>query len=150
MKKNHSILVMAILISFVFIGPILGNSEELVCKKTIALSSGETVCDLSGEWNYEFVSRGDTRTQTGPGFVDVIRVTQQGNSFQGIRMLGGSSYTPKGQVALEGELDKNGIIKLMHRATPFTTGSVTNAKISKDGNKIELESNSFLVELSRK
>jgi hypothetical protein len=148
MGRNPSILVMAIFISLVIIGHSLGNSEELICKKTIALSSGEAVCDLSGEWNYEFVSRGDMRAHIGPGFIDVITISQQGNSFTGIRNRG-SDYAPKGQVALEGKIDKNGITKFLHTATPLSSGSC-KANLSKDGNKIECETVLYYIELTRK
>jgi hypothetical protein len=144
--RTKIVLYCSLLMFFICI--VQGNTEELNCNKTITVSSGEAVCDLTGKWNYEFVSRGEMRSNIGPGFLDVLEVTQQGNSFKGIRMQG-APYASKGQVAIEGELDKNGINKLFHAATPYSTGAV-KAKINKDGNKIEIDTTDFFVEISRK
>jgi len=79
---------------------------------------------------------------------DVLKITQQGESFIGIRTIG-SQWVPKGSMAIEGALDKNGFKKLI-----FIGGDGPNSvkgKISKDGKTIEIQrTNFFDGELTRK
>ena len=77
-----------------------------------------------------------------------MKITQQGNSFEGIRMIG-AQFFPKGEVAVEGELDRDGFKKLNFK----TARGYHNhkGKISKDGNRIEFNERSLYdVELTRK
>jgi hypothetical protein len=61
----------------------------------------------------------------------------------------GNQFLSKGATAIEGELDKNGFKKLLYSGNA-NSGSA-KGKISKDGNKIEIQYYSnFIVELTRK
>jgi hypothetical protein len=120
-------------------------ADEQGWKKTITLPSGEMICDLNGEWDSIWVGRGEY--QVLGLFRDVVKITQQGNSFTGIRTIG-SQYNPKGSVFIDGELDKNGFKKLMYHSPLFTGPYKGN--LSKDGSKIEVNNSMFEFELNRK
>jgi dienelactone hydrolase len=114
-------------------------------KKTTVLPNGEMVWDLNGEWDLLWTGRGEFQAM-GP-VRDVIKVTQQGTTFGGVRMIG-NPFVAKGTLAMEGELDKNGFKKFMFYA-PNQEGSY-QGKISNDGNLIEFDTNAGHVELKRK
>jgi hypothetical protein len=143
-KTGFRLFCLAAMVFILFIAQ--AQTEEQGWKKTITLPSGEVVCDLNGEWDWVWTGRGPV---VGAGSNrDVIKITQQGNSFKGIHMKGYQSAL-KGSVAIEGELDKNGFKKLIY--TGVGTSNTFNGKISKDGNKIEFRSpNSFVVEMTRR
>jgi hypothetical protein len=143
-KTGLRLLFLAAMVSILFITQ--AQTEEQGWKKTLTLPSGEVVCDLNGEWASLWQGRGEYQ---GLGRIpNVIKITQQGNFFEGIRMIE-TSFFPKGSVVLTGELDKDGFKKLL-----FNSGALSGSyegKISKDGNKIEFEPNkSFYFELTRK
>ncbi len=125
--------------------------EEKGWKKSITLSSGEVVCDLNGVWDYEFIGRGEllVTSHSGRPFFDVIEITQDGSTFKGIR-LRGSAYAAKGEVAVEGEVDRDGIKKMYHKMGGNLSSGLFKSELSKDGNKIEINQRNFIVELSRK
>ena len=145
MFLSISIIILAIVIIY---SP--AYAEEKGWKKSIKLPSGEVVCDLNGLWNYEFNGRGELRTSgwSGGTVTDAIEITQEGSFFKGVR-LRGNQFGEKGQVAVEGEMDKNGIKRMHHQLYGRTNGSF-KAELSKDGNSIEINDPNFTVELSRK
>jgi hypothetical protein len=156
-KKIFSGLVCFIAL-IIFVSTLHGQDS----KKTIILPSGEVVCDLNGEWDalYE-LKLGN--------FPDMVKITQQGGSFVGIKMIG-THYVPKGEVAIKGELDKNGVkeavVTLVTANVSHSSGSggrlgrqmeatptACNCKgqISEDGNKIILHGcETVRVTLTRK
>jgi hypothetical protein len=143
-KTGFRLLCLAAMISFLFIAQ--AQTEEQGWKKTITLPSGEVVCDLNGEWDYLWYGRGES--QMGGRVRDVVKITQQGNSFEGIRMIG-NQYNLKGSMTIEGELDTNGFKRLLFKATGMV--GQCEGKISKDGNKIEFyRLNFFEVEMTRR
>ena len=89
------------------------------------------VCDLNGEWDQVFYGRGEYAAVSGR---NIVKITQQGNSFEGIRMKD-TSWFHKGTVVIEGELDGNGFKKLMYHGSDMS--GPYEGKLSKDGNKIE-------------
>jgi hypothetical protein len=135
-----SILILTILIIFS-----TAYTEEKGWKKTITLPNGEVVCDLNGTWDYEFNGLTELKTWS---VTDVIEIKQEGGSFKGIR-LRGNQFAEKGQVAVEGEMDKNGIKRMYHQLFG-PANDFFKAKLSKDGKKIEINDLRFTVELSRK
>jgi hypothetical protein len=143
-KTGFRLLALAAMVSILFIAP--AQSEEQGWKKTITLPSGEVVCDLNGEWDLLWGGRGEMlmfgRQRS------VVKITQQGDSFQGIRTMG-NALVSKGTVAMEGELDKNGFKRLIFYGA---AGNVIQykGKISKDGNMIEFDDTSGYFELTRK
>ena len=144
-KTGYRLLVLVAMVSFLFIAQ--AWTEEQGWKKTITLPNGEVVCDLNGEWDVVWIGRGEFM-QFG-SVKNRWKITQQGNSFRGIRMIGGPDV-PKDSLVIEGELDKNGFTKVIY-LLPQGTPVLPTAKISKDGNTIELkQSVAFEVELTRR
>jgi len=152
MLKNTGfrVLCLAAMVSFLFVAQT--RAEEQGWKKTLTLPGGEVVCDLNGEWDLSWVGRGEA--QPVGRLSDVVKITQQGNSFEGIRMVGnvgnwGHQWGTKGEKAIEGELDKNGLMNLIY----YQGGSWLRSdkgKISKDGNVIEFMNKYGFIELTRK
>jgi hypothetical protein len=134
------ILILTILIIFS-----TAYTEEKGWKKTITIPNGEVVCDLNGTWDYEFNGLTELKTWS---VTDVIEIKQEGGSFKGVR-LSGNRHGEKGQVAVEGEMDKNGIKTMYHQLFGAANGFF-KAELSKDGKKIEINDHRFTVELSRK
>jgi hypothetical protein len=152
MLKKTGIWLCAILIMFTIVIVLYSPNlaEEKGWKKSITLPSGEVVCDLNGTWDYEFNGRGELKTSgwSGGTITDAIEIKQEGSSFKGVR-LRGNQFAEKGQVAVEGEMDKNGIKRMYHQLYGRTNGSF-KAELSKDGKKIEINDPNFTVELLRK
>jgi hypothetical protein len=120
-------------------------------KKTITLPSGEAVCDLNGEWDALYENLG--AFQWVGNIKDMLKITQQGGSFVGVKMIG-SVYVPKDAVSIKGELDKNGIKNVrvvLSPASPYDEVSECKAQISEDGNKIIIDGGERIrVTLTRK
>jgi uncharacterized protein (DUF3820 family) len=149
-KTRFRLLCLAAMVSILFIAQ--AQTEEQGWKMTISLPSGEVVCDLNGEWDYLLMGRGEGLPIGRIG--DVVKITQQGDSFEGIRMIGsignwGHGGGNKGSKAIEGELDKNGFKKLLFYAGGDYIGSY-NGKISKEENLIEFNIGWAFIELTRK
>jgi hypothetical protein len=102
------------------------------------------IWDLNGEW--------DALYDMGMGiFTDIVRITQQGGSFVGVKMIG-TVWVPKDAVSITGELDKNGFKKVRVVQTTLS-GAVLDCKgqISGDGNKITIDGGDMVrVILTRK
>jgi hypothetical protein len=124
-----------------------GQTEEQGWKKTITLPSGEVVCDLNGKWDLEFTPRGELKMMIGNRITDLLNISQEGNTYKGVRLIG-NQWNPKGQVVIEGELDKNGIKTLTYNANGLE--GQFKANLSKDGNMIEFRGVDFFMELTRK
>ena len=117
----------------IFISTLHGQGS----KKTITLPSGEVVCDLNGEWDALYENLG--AHQWVGNIKDMLKITQQGGSFVGVKMIG-TSYVPKDAVSIKGELDKNGIKKVrLVLQTSIDEGIECKGQISEDGNKIIID-----------
>jgi hypothetical protein len=117
----------------IFISTLHGQGS----KKTITLPSGEVVCDLNGEWDMLCENLG-AYSWVG-NLKDMLKITQQGGSFVGVKMIG-TSYVPKDAVSIKGELDKNGIKKVrLVLQTSIDEGIECKGQISEDGNKIIID-----------
>jgi len=110
------------------------STTEKGVKKTITLPNGDVVWDLNGEWD----SLGENY---GPwslfgSFRNVVKITQTGSSFVGIRMHD-APWLPAGTWAIRGELDKNGFknVQIGSGAGPIDA----KGKISEDGNKFVVD-----------
>ncbi len=112
-------------------------------KKTITLPNGEVICDLNGEWDalYEHQRLGKS--------TDILKITQRGGSFEGVKMIGGV-YVPKDAVSIKGELNKEGIAKVQVVMRVFYSGDPgkmtetqqladCKGQISEDGNKVVID-----------
>ena len=110
------------------------QTAEKGSKKTITLPSGEVIHDLNGEWDAFFECYGPW-SQYG-SYPNIIKITQTGSSFVGIRMMNDPYYS-KGWEAPRGELDKSGFKKIEWK----TNLGVLDAKgqISEGGNKVIID-----------
>jgi hypothetical protein len=143
-KTGLVVLGLVLLVSVLFI--LEAQSEEKGWKKTVTLPNGEVVCDLSGQWDYEFQGKGELKSIG--RIVDIYEISQQEGSFKGIS-LKGTEWKLKGSLVIEGALDKNGISMFKWYGPAGLDGSY-QAKLSKDGNLIEWRGSDFFVELTRK
>jgi len=102
--------------------------------KTIKLANGDMVWNLYGEWNVLIEPYGEW---IGESYEQILTITQDGGSFMAVRMKDDISGNKKGSLAMQGELDKNGIKKL----TLYTVVGDLEVKgtISEDGNKMIID-----------
>ncbi|MGE5849849.1 MAG: lipocalin-like domain-containing protein [Candidatus Methylomirabilota bacterium] len=112
----------------------------------VQLPSGETVWDLSGDWEATIENYG---LNVGAGtYPNVYRITQTGSAFQAIRLrdipppAGGKA----GSLSLQGELEKNGFKRV---DIVLGRGDVLPSKglISGDGKKIFID-DGFMVRVT--
>jgi hypothetical protein len=144
-KKTFLALICFISLT-IFISTLHGQGS----KKTITLPSGEVVCDLNGEWDALYESLGAWKWAGNKDLKDVLKITQQGGSFVGVKTIGGG-YVPKDAVSIKGELDKNGIKMVRVVLMQGEDGEECKAQISEDGNKIIIDgSKRVRVTLTRK
>ncbi len=97
--------------------------------KTIKLLNSEDVLDISGEWDAQIENYGPW-SEYGT-YKYIIKITQEGTSFVGIRL------TSPVKEAFRGELDTDGIkkVQLLTGMGPLEA----KGQISEDGNKIILD-----------
>lgn len=102
--------------------------------KKLKLPNGQEVVDISGEWDAELENYGPwSRFGT---YTNVIKITWEGNSFVGTRMLI-DKFNLSNTEAFRGEMDKDGITKLQ-----WMTGKGpmdTKGEIIEGGNKIIID-----------
>ena len=135
LKKSVILLAAMIPMAFLLYG---AYAQTTASKKTITLPNGDVVFDLNGEWDVLGENYGPW-SQFGSSR-NVIKITQTGSSFFGIRMHD-SPWLPAGSMAIQGELEKNGFknVRLGSGAGPLDA----EGNISEDGN-------SFLVDDGQK
>jgi len=112
----------------------------------LQLPSGETVWDLSGDWDTLIENYGPgARHGTGP---NVYRITQTGGAFQAIRLRDNPPPTvgKAGSPSLQGELEKDGFKRV---DIVRGRGDVVPSKghISEDGKKIFID-DGFMVKVT--
>jgi hypothetical protein len=114
----------------------------------VQLPSGETVWDLTGDWD-AFVENleGWARTGIHP---NVYRITQTGNTFTGIRLKTNPppSIARAGTPSLRGDLEKNGFKEVTLIAADGGSWP-SKGQISEDGKKIVIETTVARVTLTR-
>ena len=120
---------------------------------TVTLSNGEVVYKLDGEWG------GVLKVSYEGKFEDIIKISQDGNTFVGIH-INGHKYLSAGDEAIKGELEKNGFKsvfvnpggKLSHSGIEGWIPAT--GKISENCNKIitkaKVEGVNFKLTLNRK
>jgi len=106
--------------------------------KTVKLPTGEEVFDISGEWDV-YVENLNALSIFGT-YQQVFKITQEGNSFTGIRLKDNPPPSPgkAGSTCMQGEVDKNGIKKI-ELITSAGARLPSVCKISEDGNKINID-----------
>ncbi len=115
----------------------------------VQLPSGETVWDLSGDWEAVIEHSGpDARLGT---FTNVHRFTQTGNAFSAVRVKDNPPPAPgrAGNPVWRGELGKEGF-KRMEMISGHGSVSPIKGRISDDGKTIVIEDGwSIKVTLTR-
>lgn len=114
----------------------------------VQLPSGETVWDLSGDWD-AFIENLGSYALSGI-YPNVFRITQTGSTFSATRMKDNPSPSigRAGSPSLRGELDKNGFKEVWG----IDAGGASwpgKGKISEDGKKIVIETDLSRVTLTR-
>jgi len=104
-------------------------------KKSVTLPSGEVVCDLNGEW--EAIVKNYGLGESLGTYPQIYKITQEGSSFVGIRMQSEPFGSAKDSQAIQGQLDKSGITKVM--ILTETARLESKGQISEDGNKIIID-----------
>jgi hypothetical protein len=109
-------------------------------KKTITLPSGEVVCNLNGEWDalIERYLLFTAPKEVVAGYKDIIKITQKGNEFVGIRLIG-MEWLGKGTEAIRGKLDRNEFKEIQLLFKPSSGWQDCNGEMSKDCNKMVLD-----------
>jgi hypothetical protein len=127
---KKTFLVLICLISLIIFVSILHGQDS----KTITLPNGEVVWDLNGEWDTYVDNYGPYTS--GTKYPQINKITQTGSSFRSIRMID-DPHNQKGSQSLQGEIDKNGIIKVTIFA--LLGPEESKGQISNDGNKIVID-----------
>jgi hypothetical protein len=114
----------------------------------LQLPSGETVWDLSGDWD-AFIENLGSYAQYGI-YPSVLRITQTGSTISATRMKDNPSPSTgrAGSPSLQGELEKNGFKEVWG----IDSGGASwpgKGKISEDGKKIVIETDLSRVTLTR-
>ena len=102
---------------------------------TVTLSNGEVVYKLDGEWSCVFKATGEVGK-----IEDIIKISQDGNTFIGIH-TNGHKYLSAGDEAIKGELEKNGFKSVYVNAATIHSFEAkgwepATGKISENCNKI--------------
>jgi hypothetical protein len=122
--------------------PSTAYSKRVVLKSgmpnTITLPNGEVVYDLNGEWDAVYHATTTFGTEDTQSMKDIVRITQEGNQFVGIKVIG-DSWLRKNQEGVKGELKKNRFGKVYVFRETFATWVPGKGEISEDGNKIVIE-----------
>jgi hypothetical protein len=114
----------------------------------VQLPNGETVWDLSGDWDTFHENFGE-KARFG-NYPNAFRITQTGNEFSAIRVKDNPPPSPgqAGSPSLRGELAKTGFSKVWivdSGGTPWES----KGQISEDGKKIVIEAEPYRVTLTR-
>ena len=114
----------------------------------VQLPTGETVWDLSGDWD-AFVENYGMRARFGV-YPNVFRITQTGSEFSAIRMKDNPPPSPgrAGSPSLRGELAKAGFNKVWI----VDSGGIpweSKGQVSEDGKRIVIEAEPYRVTLTR-
>ena len=125
------LIVLLVCLCFVTVQAQMDSPLKKGMPNTVVLSNGEVIYDLSGEWDAIY----DNKEHGGIN-EDIVKVTQKGNEFVGIKLIG-NQWVPKGSETIKGELEKDGFKSF---STYTVEGWVwSTAKISDKCNKIEIE-----------
>jgi hypothetical protein len=125
------------------------QTAQPAAMKTVKLSNGQEVFDISGEWDVLVENYGEwERFGTYPQLAQVT-IKESDGSFHGIRLMDNPQPGRKaGSFLMVGELDKNGITRL---ELPVGEKIPNTWKISENGNKINVDvPNKAKVTLTRK
>jgi hypothetical protein len=135
MRKIILIMIFANALLFNFAashGAEIANPLKAGMPNTVTLSNGDVVYDLNGDWDAIYDNK-----QFGGKNKDVVKITQEGNKFVGIKLIG-NQWVGKGKETIRGELEGDGF-KSFNTFTVAYGWTSSNGKISGGGNKIATE-----------
>jgi len=138
MKRRNTIWAVCLIVLLAWAGLAFAQTAKPTAMKTVKLSNGQEVFDISGEWDTAVENLG-AKSKYG-AYPQVFKITQDGNSFTGIRMKDNPppAYGKAGSKCIQGKVDKNGIKKL-EIITGVGQYLPAVSKISEDGNKITID-----------
>jgi hypothetical protein len=135
MKTKITIVLLCIAAALAWTG-VVGAQTAPPAQK-VQLPSGETVWDLSGDWE-AFIENYGPWEQFGT-YTNVYRITQTGTTFSAIRLKDSPPPSPNraGSPGLRGELEKNGFkeVNIVAGGAPI----LSKGQISEDGKKMVIE-----------
>jgi len=136
MARKISILLAVLIVIVSFLCVAQAQKEEKKGKKTIALPNGEVIWDISGEWDGFIQFYGTWAGQCGGTMDEKVKITQDGNSFVGTRMID-EWRSPKGSTILRGDLAKEGFKNVFYVGCGGNL--MAGVQISEDGNEMEID-----------
>jgi hypothetical protein len=136
MKTRSTIWLMCVAVVLAWTG--VAGAQTATSVPKIQLPSGETVWDLSGDWDV-FVENYGIYAESGM-YPNVFRITQTGSTFTGIRVKDSPSPSRgrAGSPSLRGELDPSGFKQVWNIDSGGTPWECTG-QIDADGKKIVLD-----------
>jgi hypothetical protein len=138
MIRKLAIWMVCFVVVIAWMGLVLAQTANPETIKTVKLSNGQEVFDISGEWDV-VVEHYDSWAHFGT-FPQLYKITQEGTFFTGIRLKDSPPPTTgkAGAKCMQGEVDKSGVKKLeIISGGGFILPS--NCKISENGNKINID-----------
>lgn len=141
MKKISVTQVIAFTFLLVLVSIAIAQTAGKGWEKTVTLSSGEVILDMSGEWDVHDEFYGPFSSfDPSP---EIVTITQKGTKFTAIKQIG-SKWVPKGAETLKGELGKDGFKKIYYYVGALAMdGSFVweecEWKISADGNTVNID-----------
>ena len=138
MKRRITIWAVCLIVLLAWTGLAFAQTAKPTAMKTVKLSNGQEVFDISGEWD-AYVENLNAFSMYG-AYQQVFKITLEGNSFTGIRLKDNPPQSPAkaGSPCMQGEVDKNGVNKI----EVISGGGYilpSSCKISEDGNKINID-----------
>jgi hypothetical protein len=131
MARRIGILLMALIATVSFLHVTYAQMAEKGWEKTVTLTSGEVILDMSGEWD-SLYERYGLLSRLG-SYPDILTITQDGNTFVAVKQIG-SEHVPKGAETIKGILDKDGFKEVqIYRIEDWAP---CTCEISENGNKI--------------
>ncbi len=148
MKRRIAIWMLCLVVIVAWTGFVHAQIAKTGTMKTIKLSSGEEVYDLSGVWD-AFVENYGGQARFGI-YPQVFRITQTGNAFNAIRLKNNPAPSPgrAGSPSLRGELGTNGF-QAVWMISGGGESRLSKGQISEDGKRIVIDSGMNRVTLTR-
>ena len=125
------VIIFLICLAFAAVQAQMDNPLKKGMPNTVTLSAGDVVYDLNGEWDTVI-----DNAQFGIS-KDVIKITQEGNKFVGIKLIG-NQWVGKGEETIKGELERDGF-KSLYGYNLAHGWTISKGEISDGGNKIVIE-----------
>lgn len=140
MKRSITIWVVCFVALIAWTGLVFAQTAKPPAMKTVKLTNGQEVFDISGEWDVLFENYGEFEQFGTYPNVAQITIKESDGSFHAVRIKANPppSQRPAGSFIVIGNLDKNGITKL--DVIMGSAGSVPGTwQISENGNKINVD-----------